>query len=220
MHVYRFELIGSSGMPPSYPEHDCPEVAVAGRSNVGKSSLLNTLVGCRDMARVSRTPGRTQRLNFFSIERRLVLVDLPGFGFAHVSRAMQAEWGRLMAHYFHGRSALKALLLLVDVRRDPEVEELDLLELCRQRGLPVVAVATKADKVAKNRRMPRLVAIASALGLPPAAVTAFSASSGEGRDALWHRVWRVAGLAAAPGSPAAEGVGAGSRATSGPGGRP
>jgi GTP-binding protein len=160
-------------------------VAFAGRSNVGKSSLLNRLAGRRALARVSKTPGRTQQINFFEVGGRVVFVDLPGYGYARVPRAVQAGWRVLVEHYLGTRQALRAVVVIVDVRRGVEVEERQLLDYLATHDLPVILVATKVDKLGRDARARQLRAIAAASGLDP---IPFAAPSGEGTQTLWRRI--------------------------------
>jgi GTP-binding protein len=192
-------FVTSASAPAEFPPEGLPEVAFAGRSNVGKSSLINALVGKDGLARTSRTPGRTQLLNWFEVEGpsgvRMAFVDLPGFGYAKVPVAMQASWQGLIEAYLGGRRALRAVVLLVDVRRGAEPEEEDLAAWLAERKIPLIAVVTKIDKVAKNKREPVLAAVKRGLALrrPP---LAFSALEGEGIDELWRAIARE--LAARP----------------------
>lgn len=161
-----------------------PEVALAGRSNVGKSSLLNRLVGRRALARVSKTPGRTQQINFFAVDERLLLVDLPGYGFARVPLAVKAEWQRLVEGYLRGARPLRGVLVLVDVRRGLQAEDAQLLDYLAALGVPACVVATKVDKLGRGERRAALARLVVAATGGRAAI-AFSAVSGEGADAVW-----------------------------------
>jgi GTP-binding protein len=168
-----------------------PEIAIAGRSNVGKSSLLNVIGRRRDLARVSKTPGRTQRLHFFrERERGFVLVDLPGFGYARISKQVKRRLSQDTESYLQERDALRALVLLLDVRRDPEDEEHALSDFASSRGVGFLCVATKVDKLGRGERQRRLRALEGA-GLGP--WLPFSAASGEGREALIEALTRLAG---------------------------
>ncbi len=178
----------SAGAAGNYPDHERPEFAFAGRSNCGKSSLINTLVNRRRLARVSSTPGRTQLINFFDVDGRLVLVDLPGFGFARAPLAVRASWGPLVERYLTRRECLRALVLLLDARRDPRDDEFNLVSWCGNRDLPVIHVATKIDKLKAANRPLRLREIARAFAIPLRALVPFSSVSGEGRDELWSRL--------------------------------
>lgn len=160
-----------------------PEIAFAGRSNVGKSSLLNRLVGRRALARVSKTPGRTQQINFFAVDERLMLVDLPGYGFARVPLAVKAEWRQLIEGYLRGSRPLRGVLVLVDVRRGLQGDDQQLLDFLAGIGLRAAVIATKVDKLGRGARGAALAAFGRPGGRPP---IAFSALNGEGTDAVWE----------------------------------
>jgi GTP-binding protein len=172
------EYIGSAVDPREYPRSGVPEVAIVGRSNAGKSSLLNLIGGRRHLARVSKTPGRTQRIHFFADRRHgLVVVDLPGYGFAQVSKSEHARFTEAIERYLVEREPLRGLVLLLDVRREPEADERVLADLARRRGIGLVRVATKIDKLARGERAKRLRDL-DAAGLGP--WLPFSAASREG----------------------------------------
>ncbi len=171
---------------------DCPrwerrEIAVAGRSNVGKSSLINALVSIKGLARTSRTPGRTQALNFFTLGENLALVDLPGYGYAKMPEAVARKVGALMSDFLAQRSNLTTVLLLIDSRRGPHDEELALAAMVRGRGLELVVAATKADKIRRNERAAML------RRFEPLNAPLFPCSTldGEGLDPLRHRLFKV-----------------------------
>lgn len=186
MRVKEARFVGAAATPGGEPPAGVPEVAIAGRSNVGKSSLINCLVGHRGLARTSRTPGRTRQLNFFLIDQRFLLVDLPGYGFAVGSEAERRAWGPLVEGYLTGRPTLRGVLLVVDVRRGLESEEEELLAFLRHVRRPAAIVATKVDKLARRAAGAAL----AALGMGGVPVIAFSAHSGHGRDELWGLVRR------------------------------
>jgi GTP-binding protein len=168
---------------------DCPrwgriEIALAGRSNVGKSSLLNAITGTKGLARTSKTPGRTRCLNFFEVGANLALVDLPGYGFAKMSRADAAKIAGLLAEYLRVRRQLLALAMLIDARRGPEREEIDLAAAVRDRGLQLIVVATKSDKI-RNAERPEIPRRFAALATPPIMCSSFG---GEGLDELRGRI--------------------------------
>ena len=169
-----------------------PEVAFAGRSNGGKSSLLNRLVGRRALARVSKTPGRTQQINFFALGDQLLLVDLPGYGFARVPLAVKAEWRRLVEGYLLGARPLRGVLVLVDLRRGLQDEDRQLLDFLAAHDLPACVVATKIDKLARGPRAAALGALAAQTGTADAP-RGFSALSGEGIEAIWDVIEDWAG---------------------------
>jgi GTP-binding protein len=180
-------FLTSAAQPSDFPPPSLPEVAVVGRSNVGKSSLINALVGQPGLARTSRTPGRTRLVNWFAIEDRFHLVDLPGYGYAEVSQAMRESWRPLIEDYLAERASLAGVLLLIDLRRGVLDEELDFVPWLAEREMPVVVALTKADKLAKNKRMIEVARAKQALALrkEPLAVSTLSR---EGIDALWRAV--------------------------------
>ncbi len=171
-----------------------PEVAVAGRSNVGKSSLINRLVNRHRLARVSNTPGRTQLLNFFEVNGQFVLCDLPGYGYAKVPTAIREGWGPMIEGYLNIRTPLRVLMVLIDCRRDPGQWETSLVTYCSERGLTLLPVVTKMDKVSKSQKFPTLARIGKTLGLSADALIAFSAETGEGADLLWRRLMKALAL--------------------------
>ena len=169
------------------PLAELPEVAFAGRSNVGKSSALNVLLRRKKAARVSGRPGRTQRINLFQIGDACVFADLPGYGFARVPDAVRAGWKPMIERYLGGRETLKLVVLLIDVRREPQELDLDLVDGLLQAGLPCALVATKIDKLSKSQRKPTLDKLGEAFGLEGPAL-AFSAVTGEGREEVWDLI--------------------------------
>lgn len=184
--------------PEQYPRDAWPEVAFLGRSNVGKSSLINALLGRRKLVRTSSKPGCTRALNFFLINGRWYFVDLPGFGYAAVSRELKAAWGRLVLDYLEQRPSLAAVVFLQDGRRQPGPEELFLWEFLQAHGRRVIPVLTKADKLKPGERRRQVQQFADALapfGVAPDDVVWFSALTREGRDHLWDRI--LAGLGGA-----------------------
>jgi GTP-binding protein len=183
----RAHFVTSAAKPTDFPPEGLPEIAVVGRSNVGKSSLINALTGQAGLARTSRTPGRTRLINWFEVDGKFHVVDLPGYGFAQVDRATRESWRPLIEAYLSTRTTLAGVLLLIDVRRGAQDEELDFVPWLEARGTPIVAALTKADKLAKHKRMLEVMRARKALGLKrdPLAV---SAQTGDGVDALWRAV--------------------------------
>jgi GTP-binding protein len=183
------ELVRTAGEPRDFPREELPEVAAVGRSNVGKSSLLNSLFGVKGMAFVSKTPGRTQVVNFYRVGSEMVLVDLPGYGFAKVPDAVRRKWDSLVTTYLFQRKALALVLLLVDARREPMTNDLEVRDLLERAGLPYVVVATKSDKLSRGRlgsEMKKLERVYGASGNIP--VIPFSAATNEGRKELWKTI--------------------------------
>ena len=192
-------FVTSAAQPSDFPPPSWPEVAIVGRSNVGKSSLINALVGKPGLARTSRTPGRTRLLNWFAIDERFFLVDLPGYGYAEVSRATRDAWRPLIESYLGEHSSLAGVVLLIDIRRGAQDEELDFVPWLAQREMPLVVALTKADKLAKHQRRLEATRARQALGLrrDPLVVSA-TGEGGTGHDghsgidALWRAVAQLA----------------------------
>jgi GTP-binding protein len=186
-------FVTSAAQPSGFPPPSLPEVAVVGRSNVGKSSLINALVGQPGLARTSRTPGRTRLINWFAVDDRFQLVDLPGYGYAEVNQAMRDSWRPLIEGYLAGRETLVGVVLLIDIRRGAQDEELDFVPWLAERAMPVVVALTKADKLPKNKRMLEVRRVRQALGLSrdPLAVSVLG-GDGDGIALLWRAVVQLA----------------------------
>ena len=184
------------------PEPRLPEVAFGGRSNVGKSSLINRLVRRKGWARVSHTPGRTREIHFFDVNALFALVDLPGYGYARISKARKAEWRPLIEGYLRSSAPLRGVVLLLDVRHDPTYDDQMMLEFLGELGAPTLVAATKIDKLAKGQQSARIAALAAHTGLDPTQIIPFSAVTNEGRDDLASAIvdlvtqpsWRAAEL--------------------------
>src|SRR5690348_14556959 len=170
------------------PEAKWPEVAFAGRSNVGKSSLLNRLVRRKRIARVSNTPGRTREVNFFLVNRRFVLVDLPGYGYARISKERRAEWKPLIEGYLRSSKELRGIVQLLDVRHDPTEDDRQMLAFLASVGVPTLFALTKIDKLTASQRTERVAALIETLETSEDQVIPFSAVTGEGRDELAEAV--------------------------------
>jgi GTP-binding protein len=191
MTKVRARFVISAAQPSDFPPPSLPEIAVVGRSNVGKSSLINALVGESGLARTSRTPGRTRLVNWFEIDERFHLVDLPGYGYAAVSRATRESWRPLIEGYLSERKTLAGVMLLIDIRRGVQDEELDFVPWLEARETPIVVALTKSDKLAKNKRTLEVTRVRQTLGLrrDPLAVSVLSS---DGISELWRAVTQMA----------------------------
>lgn len=199
--IRSLEFIGGMASAGGWrPEATLPEVAFAGRSNVGKSSLLNRLVHRKKFARVSNTPGRTREVNFFKVNNRFVLVDLPGYGYARISKERRAEWRPLIEGYLRTSPELRGIVELLDARHDPTADDLKMLDFLGEIGVPTIVVLTKMDKLTAKEQKSRGAERAAQLGLDSDQVIPFSAVTGDGRDALAEAIealleqpsWRAA----------------------------
>lgn len=190
MNIHNVEFIKSAASAGDFITGDEPQVAVAGRSNVGKSSLINRLFNRKSLARVSGTPGATRLVNYFLVDGAFYFTDLPGYGYAKRSKSERNEWRRLIASYLDETVSLRAMLVLIDLRRGPEVEEWQLLEAMTDANIGAIAVLTKADKLAKSKR--RLAASKIAKGFKDLSVrtVTFSSKTAEGKEALWKEITR------------------------------
>jgi GTP-binding protein len=173
------------------PESSLPEVAFAGRSNVGKSSLLNALVRRKSFARVSRTPGRTREINFFRVNNTFVLVDLPGYGYARISKTKKAEWRPMIDSYLRRTTQLRGIVLLLDIRREPSDDDRAMLDFLAELGVPTIVALTKADKLTKADARAQVAQISRNLALEPDQVIQFSVQSGEGRVELLEAITQL-----------------------------
>jgi len=179
------EFIGGMAAAGAWrPETDLPEIAFAGRSNVGKSSLLNALVRRKAFARVSKTPGRTREINFFRVNDQFILVDLPGYGYAKISKERKAEWRPLLEGYLGGTTRLAGVVELLDIRREPGEDDISMLDFLAELEIPTIVVLTKTDKLSRMAAAARTDEIIRALGLDSEQTIPFSAVTGEGRDEL------------------------------------
>ena len=194
MKVLAAELLTVAAKAEDFPQLPLPELAMLGRSNVGKSSLLNRLVKRRQLARTSASPGKTRLVIFYRIERpgrALCLVDLPGYGWARVSRAERAGWKALVESYLRGREHLRGAILLQDLRRDWSEDEALLVAWLAERRVPVLLAFTKADKLGAAERGRRLRALAARAGVPAERCIVTSAKTGEGIEALWRAIDKI-----------------------------
>ena len=183
--IRRIDYLGPMATPDGWrPEARLPEIAFGGRSNVGKSSLINALTRRKKLARVSHTPGRTREIHFFNVNDRFALVDLPGYGYARISKARKAEWVPLIEGYLRSSAKLAGVVQLLDARRDPNEDDLTMLDFLADVGVPTLIAATKVDKLAAREIDGRVQALSAALGLDAGQVIPFSAHTGRGRDEL------------------------------------
>jgi len=170
------------------PEPVYPEIAFAGRSNVGKSSLINTLVGRNNLVKTSSKPGKTQSLNFFELEDGLFLVDLPGYGFARVPHKMRAAWGQLITSYLSTRETLACVVVIIDLRHELKLQDRELIDWLKFNTIACLPVYTKADKLSKNKQVKHAAALDAALTIQPAERLLFSSKTGKGREELRNRL--------------------------------
>lgn len=185
MKIESVSYVLSAGNARECPAGGLVEIAVSGRSNVGKSSLLNSLFARRSLARVSGTPGKTQRLEYFLVNDRFHVVDLPGYGFAHAPAQARNRWSRMMQEYLRTRRQLAAVIQLLDCRHAPSREDREMVKWLRDEGMPFCLVATKSDKLAPSKRAAALRALAAELALPAAQpMVAHSSETGDGRKEL------------------------------------
>lgn len=187
--IKQAEFVTSVGAGSAYPPPERAEIAIAGKSNVGKSSLINHLCGNKKLAKTSQTPGKTRLINFFLLNRDFYLVDLPGYGFARASKTEQAGWGSLMEQYLSS-GRVQHLFLLIDIRHAPTAEDRQMFEWVLYYGLPFTLIATKADKIAKSKRRQAANQAAKLLGAPPAAIP-YSSESGDGKEAVLERIGQI-----------------------------
>lgn len=192
MIIRKAEYTASAVNRQQYPENSEPEIALAGRSNVGKSSLINKFINRKNLARTGNTPGKTQMLNFYHINDEWFFVDLPGYGYAKVAKDVHSRWGKMMEEYFSTRENLRAVIQVVDIRHKPSFEDQEMQGFLRNRGIPVLVVATKSDKIARGQWPKYLKAIAQSLELPDwQMILPFSAESGSGVDELHQAVEEI-----------------------------
>ena len=198
MDVKHAEFIKSAVKPKDYPPPELPEVAFVGRSNVGKSSLVNVLANRKALVRTSSTPGRTQLINFFDINGYLTLVDLPGYGFAKAPPDVRKQWGPMVEAYLSRRESLKAVVLILDIRRTPSDGDLQMLNWLSNYNIPPIIVLTKCDKLSKLERARQTAIIATTIGRDKSDLLFFSALSKEGRDGIWDRIELLLGISGNP----------------------
>lgn len=177
------------GITSTLPKNQVPEIAFAGKSNVGKSSLINAFMNRKALARTSSSPGKTQTINFYNVNHAMYLVDLPGYGYAKVSQSVKEQWGKLIERYLHESKQLKAVFLLVDIRHDPSENDKTMYNWILHNGYQPIIIATKADKLKRSQIQKHVKAIKEGLQLRPGSVVIpFSAQSKQGREEIWNLV--------------------------------
>lgn len=186
MQVNHAELVISAVRPNQYPEDSVPEIALAGRSNVGKSSFINRMIERIGLARTSSQPGKTQTLNFYNINNEFRFVDVPGYGYARVSKSERIKWGSMIEHYILNRENIRLLLLLMDIRHEPTELDIAMKEFADEAEIPYAIVLTKLDKIKKNQLNKHLSIYKKSLNLPTVdALFYFSSETGEGSEDIW-----------------------------------
>ena len=188
MIIKSAEFVKSAVKPDQYPDTALPEIAFTGRSNVGKSSLINTLVNRKRLVKTSSTPGRTQLINFFLINKTFSFVDLPGYGYAKVPASVRKKWGPMIETYLSTRKTLKGVALIMDIRRVPGIQDLNFIEWLYYYNLPGMLILTKADKLSKNKQLMQKATIAKALSVDKNDLILFSAKSRLGKDVVWNAI--------------------------------
>ncbi len=194
MKLKSVELETVCGITSTLPENGYPEIAFAGKSNVGKSSLINGLVNRKALARTSSQPGKTQTINFYCINKNLYFVDLPGYGYAKVSQEIKAKWGRMIENYLHQSKQLKAVFLLIDIRHAPGTNDKEMYQWIVANGYQPVIIATKLDKIKRSQLQKQLKLIRTELNvLPETKIFPFSALTKQGREEIWQYIEQVSG---------------------------
>jgi GTP-binding protein len=194
MKVTQAEIVISAVSPKQYPNTNLPEIALAGRSNVGKSSFINRLIARKNLVRTSSKPGKTQTLNFYIINEAFYFVDVPGYGYAKVSKTEREKWGKMMEEYFETREQLKAVVQVVDIRHEPTRDDLQMVEYIRYLDIPLIIIATKFDKISSSKRMQAMNRINAAFTeYEKMTIIPFSSETGENKDAAWQAIGKYLG---------------------------
>lgn len=189
MVIKNINLETVCGITSKLPENELPEIAFAGKSNVGKSSLINALMNRKSYARISATPGKTQTINFYNINEEMYLVDLPGYGYAKVSEKDKIEWGKLIERYLHGSKQLRAVFLLIDIRHDPSANDKMMYDWIVEQGFEPIIIATKLDKLKRSQVQKHVKMVKTGLNLVPGTkIIPFSSVTKQGRDEIWELV--------------------------------
>ena len=194
MIITSAEFVKSAVKPSHYPSTELPEIAFTGRSNVGKSSLINSLVNRKHLVKTSSTPGRTQLINFFIINKTISFVDLPGFGYAKVPDSVRKSWGPMIETYLSTRDTLKGVVLIMDIRRIPGIQELNFIKWLHYYHIPIILILTKSDKLSKIKQKNQHLSIAKALSVNQEELILFSAKSRMGKNEVWDVIGRLIGF--------------------------
>lgn len=191
MKVTKAEIEISAVSQAQYPKSNLPEIALAGRSNVGKSSFINKIIGRKNLVRTSSKPGKTRTLNFYTINEAFYFVDVPGYGYAKVSKTEREKWGRMMEEYFETREQLQLVIQIIDIRHQPTNEDIQMVDYINYLDIPLLIIATKLDKIAKNKRSQRLNQIKQVFAdVEGLTIIPFSAVTNENKDLIWNEIKR------------------------------
>src|SRR5690606_38693721 len=188
MKIHKAELVISAVNKSQYPKDDLPEIALAGRSNVGKSSFINKMIGRRNLVHTSSKPGKTRTLNFYRINDRFYFVDVPGYGYAKVSKKEREKWGRMMEDYFETRKNLRAVVLIIDSRHLPTNDDLQMYEYATYLNIPLIIIATKVDKLSKNKWDKNVNDLNKVFHAPEVPIIPFSAVTGMNKGKVWSEL--------------------------------
>ncbi|OCA81733.1 YihA family ribosome biogenesis GTP-binding protein [Pradoshia sp. D12] len=189
MKITQAEIVMSAVKPEQYPTDGFPEFALAGRSNVGKSSFINKMINRKGLARTSSKPGKTQTLNFYKLNEQLFFVDVPGYGYAKVSKSEREAWGKMIETYITTREPLRAMLLIIDLRHKPSVDDVMMYDFLKHYEIPCIIIATKADKIPKGKWQKHLKVVKDTLNIIESdEVILFSSETGLGKDTAWNAI--------------------------------
>ena len=189
MKVTQAEIVMSAVKPEQYPTDGFPEFALAGRSNVGKSSFINKMINRKGLARTSSKPGKTQTLNFYKLNETIFFVDVPGYGYAKVSKSEREAWGKMIETYITTREPLRAMLLIIDLRHKPSADDVMMYDFLKHYEIPTIVIATKADKIPKGKWQKHLKVVRDTLDLAKGdEIILFSSETGLGKDQAWNAI--------------------------------
>lgn len=194
MNVNNVELEAVGVKFQQYPTTGLPEIAFAGKSNVGKSSLINGLINRKALARTSSSPGKTQTINFYNVENVVYFVDLPGYGYAKTSKVERKRWGEMIEEYLHKRTTLKLVVLLVDIRHEPSANDRMMADWISQNGYMPLVIATKADKIKRSQINKHVSIIRKSLNLKKVTIIPFSSTTKQGKEAIWEQFENILNL--------------------------